>query len=289
MLIPCKEIAQTIENNLRQEVSELKKKGKTPKLLAILVGESSEQLSFVSIKEKVAARIDAGFEFVHFQKVPDLHEFISFVEKRTSQDDITGVIIQQPLPLDCNTEDIYSVIPPKKEIEGFHPESIFHFPLSLSVLTGIKYIFNGKDLDNSIVNFEQDKEFFKKNLQDKKIVIAGRGPTGGKPIGEALTDIGISFINTHSQTENPEKLYKNADIIITATGRKIISPEMLKRGVVLLNVGLREEHGFLKGDYSEKEIENIASYYTKTPGGLGPIDVLYLYKNLIDATKTQLA
>ena len=111
--------------------------------------------------------------------------------------------------------------------------------------------------------------------------------TGGKPIGKSLTEARINFINVNSQTPDPQSYYKEADIIITAVGKKILLPETLKPGVALINVGLRREKGKFKGDYEEKEIKNIAGFYTSTPGGAGPIDVLYLFKNLIEAAKQQ--
>jgi methylenetetrahydrofolate dehydrogenase (NADP+) / methenyltetrahydrofolate cyclohydrolase len=119
--------------------------------------------------------------------------------------------------------------------------------------------------------------------------LVGRGLTGGLPIGKALSFLNIPFLNTNSQTTDPHEYYKDADIIISAVGKKIIKKEMLKPNVILLNVGLRKElDESLKGDYEEKEISDIASFYSTTPGGIGPIDVLYLYKNLIDAAKLQL-
>jgi len=128
---------------------------------------------------------------------------------------------------------------------------------------------------------------FKKILKSKKIIVVGRGITGGKPIGKTLGDLNINYINTNSLTISPESYYITADLIITAVGKKVIEPAMLKPGVVLINTGVRKENGKLKGDYEEKEIKDIASFYTPTPGGSGPIDVVYLYKNLIDAAKMQ--
>lgn len=289
MQIPCKDIAAAIETTLQKEVEYLTNKGKKPKLVTILVGSSPEQLSYVSIKERVATKLSIGFEFIHLQIHPSFEEFKKLLKEKSNDPSVTGIIIQQPLPDNYDVTEMYAIIPYHKEIEGHKRGSVFQFPLSLAVLTGIKYVYNGNHInEQNIVKFPEDTEFFQTHLTDKRIVIAGRGATGGKPIGDALDAMNIPYDQTHSQTEAPEKLYQQADIIITATGRKILSPKMLKKEVVLLNVGLREERGYLKGDYDEKEVEPIASYYTKTPGGLGPIDVLYLYKNLIDATQLQL-
>ena len=124
-------------------------------------------------------------------------------------------------------------------------------------------------------------------MKHKKVVLIGRGKTGGYPIGEALTKFKINYININSQTPNPQQYLSDADVIVTAVGKKIITPQVLKEGVVLINVGLRREKGKLKGDYDENEIKKIAGFYTTTPKGLGPIDVLYLYKNLLEAAELQ--
>ena len=158
----------------------------------------------------------------------------------------------------------------------------------MAVLTIIKLIFFGGKINNKIIiDKKKDVGFFHRKLKNKKIVIVGQGATGGIPIGKTLNYFKINYIGINSKTENKEKYYQEADIIITAVGKKIIEPSMLKPGVILINIGLRKENEKLKGDYDEKEIKNIASFYTKTPGGIGPIDVTYLYKNLIDAVKIQ--
>jgi methylenetetrahydrofolate dehydrogenase (NADP+)/methenyltetrahydrofolate cyclohydrolase len=153
-------------------------------------------------------------------------------------------------------------------------------------MTVLKYIYADGN-DNLLVDFNREKALFKRITRNLKVVLIGRGITGGRPIGKTLTAAGINYININSSTPNPNDYYKDADIIVTAVGKKVIHPEMLKEGVVLINVGLRREGGKLKGDYDEREIKNIASHYTPTPGGTGPIDVLYLFENLIEAAKLQ--
>lgn len=291
MLIPCREIANVIENELQKIVETRHASSTFPlTLVAYLLGDSPEQLSFVTIKKRLAQRLGIGFDFTHYTHIPRQDEFAALLRNKMNKPESTGVIIQHPLPTGYDIETIYNAVPSHKEIEGHKADSTFQFPLSLAVLTGIKYIYayheQGKSLDRGIiVEFEKDKPFFKEVLGNKKIVIAGRGSTGGKPIAECLSEIGLSYTIVHSQTSNTTDFFKEADIIITATGKPIIDRTMIKKGVILLNVGLRKEEGKLKGDYTEEEIQDIASYYTQTPGGLGPLDVLYLYKNLLDTDK----
>lgn len=287
MYIDGKKITQFIEKQVKKEVGKLKKKAKV--LLSVfLVGDTPDQISFVRIKSKIAKRLKIEYKLIHLKFTPNFISFANRIKAEVEDKTVKGIIIQQPLPAQLSTDSIYDYIPVVKEIEGHRKKSVFYPPVGLAVLTIIKYIFSGRKIDNRlIVDLKKDKGFFKKFLKNKKIVLIGRGITGGKPIGHVLQEAKINYININSQTQNPAEYLQAADIIITAVGKKVIEPSMLKPGVILINVGLRKENGKLKGDYDEKEIKDIASYYTPTPGGVGPIDVAYLYKNLVDAAKLQ--
>jgi len=286
MVINGKKIALVLE----KEVKKLGKKFKKNKLklIVFLIGQSEEQLSFVKIKSKLAKKLGIEFEFIHYKSTPLFEPFVRRLKEVASDSSTTGVVIQQPLPAALSTESIYDYIPKNKEIEGHHPKSPFLPPLGLAVLTVLKSIFlGGKINPKIIINPKKDINFFHRKFKNKKVVVVGQGITGGLPIGKTLSFFKINYIAVNSKTENKENYYQEADIIITAVGKKVISPQNLKRGVILINVGLRKENRKLKGDYDEKEIKNIASFYTPTPGGIGPIDVVYLYKNLVDAAKLQ--
>lgn len=290
MLIPCKEIASELEHQLKKEVFYLKSKNIYPKLVTILVGSAEDQLSFVKIKNRVAQKIGVDFELVHKKDLPDYKKFLNLVFKKASDKKTSGIIIQQPIPKHFSLEEIYAKIPKNKEIEGFRPDSNFHFPLSLSVLTGLKYCILKLQNDtnvvkNSVINFQKDKRLFLNFLVNKTVTIAGRGQTGGAPISKSLREIGAPFTITHSNTVNSDKIYLNSDVIISATGQHILNNNNVKKNSILLNVGLRKESNKLQGDYFEEDILDLASFYTKTPGGLGPLDVLYLFKNVIEASK----
>jgi len=282
MKINGQKIADVLLDYLKKERKKIKK---DLSLAVFLVGESNEQLSFVKIKEKVAKKIGIGFNFYHIKKVPSFEAFLNQINQVAHDKKINGLVIQLPLPNQLNTFSLFDYLPPQKEIEGFSEKSKFLPPIGQAVTTVLKSIYlHTQDAKKLLVD-QKDETVLKKILHQKKIVIIGRGETGGKPIGKTLNHFKINFISINSKTIEPEKYLKQADIIISAVGKKVIFPSMLKPGVVLINVGLRSENGKLKGDYDEKEIKNIVSFYTPTPGGVGPIDVVYLYKNLIEAAK----
>lgn len=287
MEIDGKRISDFIGTLLKKELR-AKKKKRSPKLIAFLIGDSPDQRSYVKIKSLVAKKLGIKFELIHIKNTPSFEEFAHKIKEASLNPETTGIIIQQPLPAQLSTESLFDYINDLKEIEGHKRKTRYIAPLGLAVLTLFKYIFGTQKLDkNLIVSVSKDKRFFKKIFRNKKIVLVGRGITGGKPIGKTLSDAKINYIGINSKTPESQTYLKEADVIITAVGKKVIRPEMLKEGVVLINVGLRRENGKLKGDYDDAEIKKIASYYTPTPGGIGPVDVMYLYKNLIEAYRLQ--
>ena len=285
MFIDGKKIANNLLTILKKERKVIKKR---IGLSVFLIGNAPEQLSFVKIKSEMAKALKIDFKLIHLTRTPNFIDFANLLKKEVSNPNVTGIIIQQPLPAQLSTDSIYDYIPLLKEIEGHRKKTEFIFPLGLAVMTIIKYIYDGKRKQDIVfVDMKKDRILFKNVLKSKKVVIVGRGITGGKPIGKTLGNLNVNYISINSTTVDPESYFKTADLIITATGKKVIDPAMLKPGVVLINTGVRKENGKLKGDYEEKNIKDIASFYTPTPGGSGPIDVVYLYKNLIDAAKMQ--
>ncbi len=286
MEINGKSIAGYLGNLIKKEVKT--KKRKDLRLVTFLVGNSSDQLSFVRIKAQTAKKLGIDFKFIHFKNTPSFESFAHSIKEASANPKTTGIIIQQPLPSQLSTDSVYDYIKDSKEIEGHKRKTTFLPPIGLAILTVFKYIYGKKKLSPElIVNIEKDRKFFKRIFRNKKVVLIGRGVTGGKPIGKTLTEAKINYISLNSQTPDPGCYCRDADVIICAVGQKVITAESIKPGVVLINVGLRRENNRLKGDYDEKEIKSITGFYTPTPGGVGPIDVIYLYKNLIDAAKLQ--
>lgn len=288
MIIPGKEIADILESQLKKKADNLRAQGVIPQLTTILIGESPDQLSYVSKKKEVAGRLGINFEFLHYSDIPSFEKLIGLLKDLSRKPEVTGMIIQQPLPPQLQTDSIYNFIPDLKEIEAHKIKTPYYPPISMAILTVLKYIVTNQNIDQLLpLNLAEDRPLIKKYLKHKKIVLAGRGITGGQPIGKTLNQFKINYMSINSRTLEPEEYYKNADIIITAVGKKVIQKECLKPGVILLNAGLRRENGKLVGDYDESEIVDIASFYTPTPGGIGPIDVLYLYHNLLEAAQKQ--
>ena len=170
MEISGSKLADLLKKELKRELAKLKKK--KLKLATFLVGQSADQLSFVKIKKKLAKDLGIDFEFIHLKTVPPFERFMRKIREKAMEKDTTGVIIQQPLPAHLSTNSIYNCIPITKEIEGHVRKTPYYPPIGLAILTILKYIFlktrSAKDL---FINTKKDKNFFKKILHNKKIVL----------------------------------------------------------------------------------------------------------------------
>ena len=287
MIIPVKKLVETLEAELKKEVAKLSKKRKL-KVVVFLVGNTPQQLSFVRIKQQTAKRLGVLFELIQYETVPSFEPFMRKIKEMSQHPEVTGIIVQQPLPPQLVTESMYDFIALPKEIEGHRRKTEFFSPLGLAVLTILKFIYIHPKMDGGLfIDKKKDFESLRRVLKHKQVIVVGKGITGGRPIVKTFSEVKINFMGINSQTPNSHEYYKEADVIIPAVGKKILTAEMIKPGAVLVNVGVHTVEGKLKGDYDEKEVDPIAAYYTSTPGGVGPLDVLYLFKNLVDAAKMQ--
>ncbi len=262
MKIDGKEIAKKILTDLKSKVQKL---SLTPHLAIILIGNDPASIAYIQQKDLKAEAIGAKTTIINLESDVDNSELRKIIKKLNADFSIHGIIVQRPLPSRIDSQTISLAIDPKKDVDGFHPQSKFESPIAAAVLEILKDT----------------------NLKHKKIVIVGKGETGGKPVTKSLEKLGIKPMVIDSKTPNSSEITKNADIIISAVGKpQIIKPEMIKNGVILISIGLHKgSDEKLHGDYEDDEIKNIASFYTPTPGGVGPVNVAMLLKNLISAAE----
>jgi len=181
------------------------------------------------------------------------------------------------MPKNINSKNVISGILKEKDIDGFRYDSLYKVPVWLAVIDIITHALQVTTRTKLQVS-----------LLNQSILILGKGETAGMPVIRELLSLGLDPIVVDSKTKNKNDLLKKADIIVTAVGKKLVKKEVLKPGVILIGIGIyRNDKGKLVGDYDEDEIQNVASYYTPTPGGVGPLNLAYLFSNLIEAAKKQ--
>jgi len=290
--ISGKEIARMVLDHLKQEVSIYKKEKQipAPQLVVFSVNPDENTLSFLRSKQKAVEYIGGSFKLLRFGKNLRFEELANKLNEIVQNPHSNAVIIQQPLPASLTTMTIFNFVTQEKEIEGYKAKPFFENPLALAVLTILKVIFQPdalQNFDKLKINVEKDATFLKSIMRKKKLVLIGRGKTGGKPVADLFAKLHVPFVNINSKTIAPEQFFKEADIIISAVGKPVIKSEDVKPGVVLISIGLRSEEGHWSGDYIENEIKDKALAYTPTPGGVGPITVAFLVSNLVEAWKIQ--
>lgn len=277
MKIDGREIAKNIFLELSNKVTTLQEKGITPHLAIILVGNDPASESYVRQKELKAANIGAKTTLIRFPQTVTEEELIKKIKQLNNDNNIHGIIVQRPLPPYIDGNAINILTDPKKDIDAFHPATTFTMPLAAAVIKVLEEIHK----------LDTHNPDFLSWIQSKNIVVIGKGETGGGPVITKLKELGAKPLVIDSKTQNPKELTKNADIIISATGRpNILNSSMIKKGVILIAVGMyRGEDEKMHGDYQENDIIDVASYYTPVPGGIGPVNVAMLLKNLVKAAE----
>lgn len=282
MLLDGKTVANHILAELIIRVDALGEKGIIPHLAVVRVGDDPQTTSYVAQKEKKAKEIGA---VVSVYNHPDnisqekVQETINFLQKDPT---IHGIILQLPIPKHLDEHALIHSIDPKKDVDGFVPNSPFTVPLATAVMKLLEIPM----IKDALTTGESFNEW----LIAHEIVVMGKGPTGGIPIIKELEKRGVGPVVIDSKTKNPEALTKKADIIITAVGKpNILTKDMIKKDVILLNVGMTKggDEKFY-GDYSDEDIKDTASWYTPTPGGVGPVNVACLMENLVSAAENSI-
>jgi methylenetetrahydrofolate dehydrogenase (NADP+)/methenyltetrahydrofolate cyclohydrolase len=219
----------------RTRVQNLLSQNLPPALLTVIVGDSPEQQSYVRIKRRIADEL--GVQFYLWQCAGTIRqdEFISQLHLHIHRYRPNGVLIQQPLPNGFDPKLIFSQLPPALDIEGI-ANHIYTFPLVQAALIGLTYAYD--NTQNTFCLPAQLTREIVQWLEEKHIVIGGRGATSGAPIARYFDHLQIPYSTTNSQIEDADSIYRTADIIITGVGKKILTKMNIKAGVILLNFGL---------------------------------------------------
>lgn len=275
------QLGQQLLSSLKKDI---RKHSQKPHLAVILVGNDAPSLVYVGQKKKSGKKIGVKVSVHHFMRNPGYQKLAELVHTLSRDPEVHGIIIQRPLPDSISADSLTSRIAPTKDVDSFHPKSPFLPPLGIAVLTTLHYVYQKrftkrKKIEPVIVPAANQW------LKKQTVILLGRGESGGQPIAKTLTHFGIPLIILTSRSEHREEYLKQADIVISAVGKAAVNASELKKDVVLIGVGIRREKKRLLGDYNETDIKKIASYFTPTPKGIGPINVACLLQNVVTAWK----
>ncbi|WP_248624145.1 bifunctional methylenetetrahydrofolate dehydrogenase/methenyltetrahydrofolate cyclohydrolase [Enterococcus cecorum] len=275
-LLNGKELAQKLQQEMTQEVTELKEKGLQPGLAVILVGEDPASQVYVRNKERAANNIGMYSVVYRLPETTSEADLIAKIEELNHDDKVHGILVQLPLPKHINEDLVLDTIDPAKDVDGFHPMNLGNLFAGKPTMipctpAGIMELIKLSGID----------------LAGKNAVIIGRSNIVGKPMAHLLLQANATVTICHSKTKDLPKVAKQADVLVVAIGRaNFVTADFVKEGAVVIDVGInRDENNKLTGDVKFDEVAPLTSYITPVPGGVGPMTITMLMRQTIDAAK----
>lgn len=277
-VIDGKQLAKKIKENLKEEVVQLREKGIIPKLAVILVGNDEASKVYVRNKSKACKKTGIEYEEYILQENIQMKDLLDLIHKLNVNKEISGILLQSPLPKHLDINMAFREIDSKKDVDGFHPINVGKLSL-------------GQDTFVSCTPYGVIRmlESYGINPEGKHAVIVGRSNIVGKPLIQCLLAKNATVTICHSRTQNIKEITRQADILVAALGKpRFISEDMVKENSVVIDVGInRMENGELVGDVDYDKVSSKVSYITPVPGGVGPMTIAMLMENVVKAAKLQ--
>ena len=275
-LIDGKSISMQIKEELKAEVADLKCKGISICLAVIQVGNDPASSVYVNNKKKACAYIGIESESYELPEETSEAELLALVERLNQEEHVNGILVQLPLPAQMDEDKVIRAISPQKDVDGFHPQSV-----------GRLWIGEKGFLSCTPAGIIQLLKRSGIEMDGKECVVIGRSNIVGKPMAALLLRENATVTIAHSHTRDLKEITKRADILIVAVGKqKLIGPEYIKEGAVVIDVGMhRDANGKLCGDVDFDSVEPKASAITPVPGGVGPMTIAMLMNNCVETVR----
>ena len=280
VILDGKAVAQTIKAELTQEVIELKKKGITPGLGTLLVGDDPGSHSYVSGKHRDCAEVGVHSVRIDLPANAKEADVRAAIKDLNDASDVTGYILQLPLPFGFNANELLELIDPDKDADGLHPIN-----LGRLVLTGSEEMTS--PLPCTPAGILELLHRYDIKLKGAEVAVIGRGITVGRPLGLLLNRKGVDATVTslHSRSADIAKSVRQADIVVAALGvAHFVKAEWIKPGAAVLDVGItrvdRDGETTLVGDV-DPAVFDVAGFVSPNPGGVGPMTRAMLVRNVI--------
>lgn len=279
-IISGKELSQELKDAMKNEVVELVKKyGRTPHLVVVLVGNNPSSISYVTGKEKACEYVGIKNSTIVLDEATSEEALINLIEELNIDESVDGILIQLPLPKHISEEKVIETISIEKDVDGFHPLNVANLWLKKEAVVPCTPKGIIKLLEKANVT-----------IAGKNAVVIGRSNIVGLPIYKLLLDRDATVTVVHSKTVDIANVTNKADILIVAAGKpRMVTKEMVKPGAVVIDVGVnRDDNGKLCGDVDFDAVEPIAGVITKVPGGVGPMTITCLMENTIECFKRKM-
>lgn len=267
MILDGKAVSKKVLESVRSKVQELDKK---PHLVVILVGNDSASQIYVRNKQKAALEVGIKSTLLEFSENISEFELLNKIEELNKDSDVTGILVQLPLPAHIDKNKVVTAISPKKDVDGFHPENVGKLTI------GIEPYFYPATPQGIIMLLDE----YKINLEGADAVVIGRSNIVGKPMVQMLLQRNATVTSCHSYTKDLDNKIKTADIVISAVGKKIVRCKMVKKNSVIVDVGIfKDSNGKLTGDVDFDIVFDSVEFISPVPGGVGPMTIASLMYN----------
>lgn len=258
MIIDGKKLASELQKELKEKVERLKT---PPTLSIVLVGKDPASQIYVKAKKKACENTGINCEIIEFDEEVNEGEIQNKIKELNEDEKVSGIIVQLPLPEKYDKSKIINMIEPEKDVDGLTERSLYIPATAKAVLRILEQL----QID----------------LKGRKAAVIGRSKLVGGPVADLLEGKGCNVIVCHSKTTDLKAKTINADILVSAVGKKnLVTKDMVKKGAVVIDVGITREGKRLYGDVSE-DAKDVAGYITPVPGGVGPMTVACLLENVI--------
>ena len=276
MTIDGKAISQRIKDELKEQAAALKKQGIKITLAVIQVGNDPASTVYVRNKKKGCEYI--GIESLSYELPEETtqQELLSLIGELNRKEDVSGILVQLPLPAHIDEDKVIRAIDPKKDVDGFHPQSV-----------GALCIGQPGFVSCTPAGIIQLLKRSSIEIAGKECVVLGRSNIVGKPMAVLMLRENATVTIGHSRTRDLKEVTKRADILIAAVGKpKMITADYVKEGAVVIDVGInRDENGKLCGDVDFESVEPLCSAITPVPGGVGPMTIAMLLNNCLESVR----
>lgn len=277
-LLTGKEVAQKMDQDIQAEVSALKGKGVNPALKIMIVGDAPDSLAYANSAKKMAEKNGIACDIEQLPGTTSQDEFVKVLKARNADKAIHGIIVMRPFPKQISEDVVKHILAPEKDIDCFNPVNA------------------GKVMAGDMTGFPpatpqavmEMLRFYSIPMSGKEAVIIGRSMVVGKPQAMLLLGENATVTVCHSKTQDLPGVCRRADILVAAIGKaKMITPNYIKPGATVMDVGINVEGDKLFGDVDTEPAKEVAGAITPVPGGVGTVTTRVLLKHVVKAAKLQ--
>ncbi len=269
-----RQASNILKKRIKKEINE---KGITPCLAVILVGDNSASKIYIKNKKKACEEVGIKFLYTNFPETISEDLVIEEINRLNNDKTVNGILVQLPLPKGFDEGRIINAINPVKDVDGLTYQNVGNLVLENECL-----------VPSTPLGVIELLKMYNVSLKGKNVCIVGRSNLVGKPLIQLLLKYDATVSICHSKSISIKDYTKIADVLIVATGHpNLITKDMVKEKVVVIDVGINKEGNSLVGDVCFDEVSKKASLITPVPGGVGPMTVACLLKNVVNAYKIQ--